>query len=190
MLRTNPTFLQFIQNLFASNQHHEAFALRTWPKGSLLLKQGTAAVKVSVIREGITKCYFSEENGKDFIIEFLSEGEILGDLEAIRNNACLCNVEALTNVQVYSINIDYFRTLLQKDLMLNQLLLDALAGRVINTSQRSSLQQLYTVDHAVKRLLELQTRQQLDFSKEDMAAYLGITLRSLNRALKHISEQE
>lgn len=190
MLRTNHTFLQFIQNLFVSNQQHEAFSLRTWPRGSLLLKQGTAAVRVSVIREGITKCYFSEENGKDFIIEFLSEGEILGDLEAIRNNVCLCNVEALTDVQVYSINIDYFRTLLQKDITLNQLLLHALAGRVINTSQRSSLQQLYTVDHAVKRLLELQTRQQLNFSKEDMAAYLGITLRSLNRALKHLSDQD
>jgi CRP-like cAMP-binding protein len=110
MLRTNPAFLQFIQKLFASNQEHEAFAIRTYPKGSLLLKQGAAAVRVSVIKEGITKCYFSEENGKDFIIEFLSEGEILGDLEALRNNVCLCNVEALTNVKVYSINMDYFRT--------------------------------------------------------------------------------
>jgi CRP-like cAMP-binding protein len=52
------------------------------------------------------------------------------------------------------------------------------------------MQQLYTVEHAVKRLLELQTRQQLNFSKEDMAAYLGITLRSLNRALKHLSGKE
>lgn len=189
MLRTNPSFLQFIQNLFAGNQPGEAFAIRNYPKGSLLLKQGEPALKVSVIREGITKAYFSEDNGKDFIIEFLSVGEILGDLEALLNKVCLCNVQALTDVQVYSINIDYFRVILQKDLQLNQLLLHALAERVSNTSLRSSLQQLYTVDHAVKRLLELQTRQQLNFSKDDMAAYLGITLRSLNRALKNLSEE-
>jgi CRP-like cAMP-binding protein len=190
MLRTNPEFLQFIQNLFAANQSQEAFAIRSYPRGSLILRQGSPAVRVSVIREGITKAYFSEENGKDFIIEFLGTGEILGDLEAVHNIPCLCTVEALTEVEVYSINMDFFRGMLQKDLTLNQLLLRAVSGRVINTSQRSSQQQLYTVEHAVKRLLELQSRQELHFSKEDMAAYLGITLRSLNRALKNLSEEK
>lgn len=190
MLRTNPSFLQFIQNLFSGNQPAETFTIRKYPRGSLLLQQGTIATRVSVIREGITKAYFSEENGKEFIIEFLSEGEIIGDLEALLNKVCLCSVEALTDVEVFSINIDYFRLMLQKDLQLNQLLLQALAERVSNTSLRSSLQQLYTVEHAVRRLQELQTRQQLSFSKEDMAAYLGITLRSLNRALKNLSEEQ
>lgn len=190
MLRTNPTFLQFIQKLFATNQANDAFSIRTYPKGKLLYKQGSAAVRVSVIKEGITKCYFSEDNGKDLIMEFLSTGEILGDLEAIQPIECLCNVEALTDVQVYSINMDYFRMLMQKDLTLNQLLVQALTQRIIHTSQRTSLQQLYTVDHAVKRLLELQSRQQLNFTKDDMAAYLGITLRSLNRALKNLAEQD
>lgn len=190
MLRTNPSFLQFIQNLFSGNQSSEAFGIRNYPKGSLLLQQGAAATRVSVIREGITKAYFSEDNGKEFIIEFLSEGEILGDLEALLNKVCLCSVQALTDVQVYSINLDYFRLMLQKDLQLNQLLLHALAERVSNTSLRSSMQQLYTVEHGVRRLQELQTRQQLNFSKEDMAAYLGITLRSLNRALRNLSDEQ
>lgn len=47
------------------------------------------------------------------------------------------------------------------------------------TSNRSSYQQL----HATNILLELKAKE-MKISKEDMAAYLGTTVRSLNRALK------
>jgi CRP-like cAMP-binding protein len=42
------------------------------------------------------------------------------------------------------------------------------------------------VEHTLARLLELQKTQGLEISKEDMAAYLCITIRSLNRALKKL----
>lgn len=190
MVRTNPYFLQFTEQLFAESRNRPDFSLKQFEPGHFLLRQGALATRVMVVKEGITKCYLNEENGKDFIIEFLSTGESIGDLEAIRNSPCLCNVEALTTVQAYAIDMTYFKYLMEKNLRLNQLMLQVLAERVINTSLRSSAQQLYTVEHGLKRLLDLQTRQQLNFSKEDMAAYLGITLRSLNRALKNLSEEE
>lgn len=189
MVRTNPYYLQFTEKLFAESSNRPDFVLKHFEPGSFLLRQGAIATKVMVVKEGITKCYLSEVNGKDYIIEFLSTGESIGDLEAIRNTPCLCHVEALTSVQAYAIDMPYFKHLLERNLELNQLLLQVLAERVMNTSLRSSAQQLYTVEHGVKKLLELQTRQQASFSKEDMAAYLGITLRSLNRALKNLSEE-
>ncbi|WP_317048609.1 helix-turn-helix domain-containing protein [Chryseobacterium carnipullorum] len=38
------------------------------------------------------------------------------------------------------------------------------------------------------QLLELQVQQDIQMSKEDMAAYLGITVRSLNRTLKNLGK--
>lgn len=182
MLRTNTEFLTYIDALYRSNQSE--ISLQNFEKDSLLLRQGEISHRVFVIKEGIAKCFFLEENGKDYILEFMSKGQVLGEIELIRNIACLCNVAALTPMTVYAIPTWVFKELLAKDLTLNKILLEELAERIINTSSRASFQQLYTVEHGLAKLLELQKKQGIEITKEDMAGYLGITLRSLNRALK------
>ena len=141
-----------------------------------------------LVKEGITKCFFVEENGKEYIVEFLGKGEIIGEIELIRNISCLCSIEAITDVTVYSSTLPYFRSLIKKDLSLNNLLLDVFAERIVNTSKRASYQQLYAAEHTLVQLLELQAQQEIKISKEDMAAYLGITVRSLNRTLKNLEK--
>jgi CRP/FNR family transcriptional regulator, anaerobic regulatory protein len=185
MLRTNDYIFNYIQALYTSRQAHREHVLtRKFEKEQFLLNQGQAANKVYVIKEGIVKCFFNEDNGKDYIVEFLGKGEILGEIETIRNINCLCNVEAITEVTAFAISIPFFQSLLNNDLELNKVLLAALAERIINTSTRASFQQLYPLEHGLARLLELQAKQQISISKEDMAAYLGVSVRSLNRGLK------
>lgn len=187
MLRTNPSFLSFVQDLYEKQDRKENILLKRYKKGDLLLRQGEVVSRVLVLKDGISKCFFNEENGKCFIVEFLAEGEILGEIEVIRNKACLCNVEAITDLEAFSISVPYFITLLNDDLKFNKILIAELAERIVNTSSRASFQQLYTLEHAVKKLQDLQLKQKLQIPKEDMAAYLGITTRSLNRVLKEVS---
>lgn len=186
MFRKNPSFLSYIEHLYDAMPRKEDIVMKTFRKGELLFEQGQEPVKVFIVKEGITKCYFSEDNGKDYILQFLSEGEILGELEALRSMPCLCNVAAVSDVQAYALNIAFFKSLLDKDIKLNHMLLDALAGRIIDTSSKSASQQLYTIGHGLKKILALQEKQDIVISKEDMAAYLGVTLRSLNRALRDL----
>jgi CRP-like cAMP-binding protein len=185
MLRTNNELFAYIEALYAGQGvNRENILLKNIPRDGFLLQQGGVAPKVFVIREGIVKCFFNEENGKDYIVEFLGRGEVLGEIEAIRNRACLCNVRAVTVVEAYAISIPFFQSLLEKDLELNKVLLAAMAERIINTSARASFQQLYSLEHGLSKLLDLQAKQGLSISKEDMAAYLGVSLRSLNRGLQ------
>ena len=187
MLRTNTAFLSYVDELYVSEA---GIVLQHFKKGELLLRQGETNHYVFVIKEGIAKCFFLEENGKDYILEFMSKGQILGELELIRQITCLCNVAALTPLEVYVIPTLIFKELLAKDLTLNKILLEELAERIINTSSRASFQQLYTVEHGLAKLLELQEKQGISISKDDMAAYLGITLRSLNRTMKLINAEK
>lgn len=184
MLRTNPGFLSYIETLYRKQGDATDIALKTFARGSALLRQGSRSSNIYIVREGITKCYFSEDNGKDYVMEFLGAGEITGEIELIRNTPCLCTIEALTVVQAYAIRGVYFNTLLGKDPTLNRMLLEEMAERLVNTASRASFQQLYTMEHGLKKLLAFRDKQQIELSKEDMAAYLGITLRSLNRLLK------
>jgi CRP/FNR family transcriptional regulator, anaerobic regulatory protein len=180
MLRTNLSFLSFAEQLHQSGQVH----VKHFPKGSIILGQGDKVSKVYILQNGITKCYYSAENGKSYILEFLSVGQIIGEIELVKKMDCLCSVEAITDVYAFVLPIPLVVSLLQTDLRFNKILIGELAERLTNTSSRSSFQQIYTIEHALKKLLALQSKLTIPLAKEDMAAYLGITLRSLNRLLK------
>lgn len=189
MLRTNPPFLTYAEELYNRQQRKEDIIIKQYNKGQRLFLQKEEAVKVMFIKEGIVKCFFTENNDKDYILEFLGKGEIIGEIECIRNISCLCTIEAITDVTVYAFSVPYFRSLLICDLELNKLLMNTFAERIINTSSRASYQQLYTIDYSLNKLLDLQSRIGIELSKEDMASYLGITVRSLNRGLKDLDRK-
>jgi CRP-like cAMP-binding protein len=188
MLRTNRSFLNYLEQLYEAQERKEDIIVKSFPKGKRLLIQHENAAKIMLIKEGITKCFFTEDNDKEYIVEFLGKGEILGEIELIRKTSCLCSIEAMTDVRVYSISIPYFISLLKNDIALNNLLLEVFAERIVNTSSRASYQQLYTTEYTLTKLLELQAKQEIEISKEEKAAYLGITIRSLNRALKNLKD--
>jgi len=78
----------------------------------MLVRQGEATMKVLVIRSGVVKCYITEDNDKEFILEFLGEGEVVGELEAIGRRPAMCNVQTLSEVAVYLIDKPTFLDLL------------------------------------------------------------------------------
>ncbi|MGV2451153.1 UNVERIFIED_CONTAM: Crp/Fnr family transcriptional regulator [Ralstonia mannitolilytica] len=186
MLRTNQTFLNYLDELHKKQNRSDDIIVKSFSAGDKILIQDHQLSHVMMIKEGIVKCFLAEENGKEYIVEFLGSGEIIGEVEMIKNINCLCSIEALNEVTVYAVKIPFFKALVKNDLTLNHLLLESFAERIINTSSRASYQQLYTVEHTLKQLLQMQAKQNIRISKEDMAAYLGITVRSLNRILKDL----
>lgn len=187
MLRTNQTFLDYLEGLYSSEEHKGNIILKSFEKGNKILIQNQISTKIMLVKSGITKCYFVEENGKEYIVEFMGKGEIIGEIEVIKNVPCICSIEAITEVTVYSMSIPYFQALIKKDLTLNNLLLDVFAERIFNTSSRASYQQLHKTEHTLSQLLEVKSRE-MEISKEDMATYLGTTVESLNRALEELQE--
>lgn len=190
MLRTNQLFLDYTQSLYQQQQRKEDIVIKHYHKGQKLFSQKENPIKIMVVKEGITKCFFTENNDKEYILEFLGTGEVIGEIEHFRHIPCLCNVEAITAVTVYAFSIPYFESLLKKDIALNGLLLKVFAERVVNTASRASYQQLYTIEYSLRKILELQLKQELVLSKEDMAAYLGISVRSLNRGFKALLQKD
>lgn len=186
MLRTNPAFLHFIEQFTAGDPESEAVTIKTFAAGTRLIHQGDTISHVYIIGDGITKCYIEEDNGKDYIFEFLGKGEITGDLEGIRKEQCLCSIEAITSVTAYAIPHILFDWLLVNNTTFNRLLLEELAIRIRQTCIRTSYQQLYPVEYALLRLLALEAAQDIVIPKKDMASYLGITIRSFNRTLKEL----
>jgi len=163
---------------------HGSIAIREFPPKRRLVEQDKNIRSVLVIRSGIVKCFIAEENGKEYILEFLGEGEILGEIEAIRRTPGMATVESLTPVSVFAIEKAFFLQLLKADAAFNQAVLELMAARLVNTAMRASRQQLYTLSHNLSRLLKILQQGQIAFTKQDLSDYLGISKRSLNRLLK------
>ncbi|WP_315818456.1 Crp/Fnr family transcriptional regulator [Paraflavitalea speifideaquila] len=182
MIRTNQDLLQFIIQ-------QEGIQQQTLKPGQKLLHQDGKPLHAYIIRQGIAKCYITEENGKDYILEFFGEGEVLGELELLQNTTILSTVEAVTELMLYKISGSSFWQLLETNPHFNRIILKELATRVSQLAIRVSYQQLYPIEYTVLKLLSLFSHQELTLSKQDLADYLAISLRSLNRTLKQLREK-
>jgi len=169
-----------------TNGLNPPISLRDFDKGSRLIVQDKTCRNVFVIRSGIVKCFISEENGKEYTLEFLGEGEVLGEIEAIRRIPGTCTVEALTAGDAYAIDNNVFMRLLHEDRELNAAVMDLMATRLTNTATKASRQQLYTLSYSLEQLVKVLDAGQITFTKQDLSSYLGISLRSLNRLLSQL----
>jgi CRP-like cAMP-binding protein len=181
MIRTNIELLEYIE---ASVNSPRYFIEEYLQKEQKIIEQNRNSSFGYIIKSGITKCYLTDENGNDFIQEFFSEGELFGEVEILNNTKSFCTIEAISEVIVYKISTTNFKYLLENDKKFNNLILKSFAKKIQYKALRHSHNQLHSIKSNLFRLQE----STLDFmriiSKNDIASYLGISIRSLNRILK------
>ena len=184
MIRKNLSLLQLLEKMVADPATSGAIIVRNFDAGYRFIQQEQHGLYVYVIKSGVSKCMITEENGKEYILEFLGEGEMLGEIEAIRKLPTVCCVEAITPITLYAISVVQFHYFLQQVAAFNAEVMQLLAARVANSSVKMARQQLLTLSSLLPALQEMLADQQFTFTKQDLAGYLGISVRSLNRMLE------
>ena len=185
MIRINRALLNHLIKLKSSG-HHDSIAERTAEAGEKMLHQQTHVHSLFIIKEGLAKCFLTLDNGNDFIQEFFGAGEVFGEIELITNEISFCTIQALIPTTYYQIPKKVFHQLLAEDAVFNRSLLHLLATNVRYAALRHSYNQTHSLEDNLKRLLEQFPELLALISKNDIANYLGITVRSLNRVLKKL----
>ncbi|MEO9513293.1 MAG: Crp/Fnr family transcriptional regulator [Flavobacteriaceae bacterium] len=184
MIRQNLELSAYVQRIFDAgicNIREEVFKVKC-----KVIEQDRRYNKVYFITHGITKCYIADENGKEFIQEFLGEGMEFGELEVFSKKHTICSVEAITPLKTLSISHSNFNLLLESDKHFNKLVLKALADKIRYKAPRHSYQHSYPIEDNLMRLKRIFPEFTQVISKKDIANYIGVTTRSLNRALKEL----
>ncbi|RBW56502.1 Crp/Fnr family transcriptional regulator [Tenacibaculum sp. E3R01] len=181
MIRTNVDFLTYIELL--NEKYPNFFLIENYNPKEVILKQQKRYQSLYIIKNGITKCYLSDENGKDFIQEFLGKGMEFGELEIFSGNLSYCSIEAISKVVVYKISYKNYNYLLDNDRLFNRLVIKSMALKIGYKAPRHSFQQSYSIEENILKLKHNYPDYDKIFSKNDIANYLGITIRSLNRTL-------
>jgi len=183
MIRVNTKFLEYVSKLKATGQY-PSMARGEAVIGEKIIAQKTNVRAVYVITEGLAKCYLTEDTGNDFIQEFFGAGEVFGEIELITLAPSFCTIEALVPTGYFKIPQNLFQHLLRNDATFNQLLLQLMASKIRYTALRHSYHQSHPLETNLKRLLQEFPDLLEKIAKKDIANYLGITLRSLNRVLQ------
>lgn len=187
MIRTNNELLDFFSQ-WDDPERYKTFQEKQFGPGQKLIVQGKEGRFVHIIKEGIAKCYVCEENGKEFVQEFFGAGELLGEIEVLNNTRTFSSVMALTAVTTHCMGKDDFCAMMKNVQGFNLMVSRALATKLRDTAIRTSRQQTYPMAHNLNKLSQLLSKETDMFSKKDIADYLGITLRSLNRSLKQMEQ--
>lgn len=150
------------------------------------MEQGDSPKSCYVVLSGLAKCTRQEENGKCFLLEFLGEGQIFGDIEITLGIPRIAGIKTITQTEAIVLDKSLFVELLGKEKDFNLLYIKDLATKTILTSQRSSMNATNTALYNLLEILrESKIRGDLHIEKADFADYLGISVRSLNRLLKN-----
>lgn len=187
MIRRNEALLNYITRLFQSENNEAIIRDVCCPK-QIILEQRRNVYNAYIISSGIAKCYQTEDTGKDFIQEFFGAGEIFGEIELFNQDISFCSIEAITELIIYKIPKDYFKLLIEKDKVFNRLILTTLAAKIKDAALRHSYNQSHPIKNNLLRLQEQFPDLIEIISKKDIANYLGITERSLNRTLSELKK--
>ena len=188
MIRTNKEFLDLIEILREDSVYQNLITEHSFEAGDVILEQNSRVFDVYIVKQGITKCYLTEDTGKDFVQEFFGPGEVFGEVEIFSETYSFCSIEAITEILLLKISHTDFAELLDKNKALNWLMLKSLASKVKYKAIRHSFNQSHNTETNLKRLeLEDQNIYSL-IPKKDLANYLGVTERNLNRAINSLKE--
>ncbi len=179
MIRTNRELLDYVRK----NHDLDTISEQTYSPFQTIIEQGKRVNSVYIVKSGIAKCFLTEENGNDFVEEFFGEGEIVGEIEIINNHISVCEISAITQLSVYKISGITFKHLLDTNKLFNQLILKALSAKIRYKASRHAHNQLHDVEANLLRLQKEFPEMFDKIPKLDIANYLGVTLRSLNRVL-------
>ncbi|UNY99409.1 Crp/Fnr family transcriptional regulator [Zhouia spongiae] len=182
MIRKNLKLLQYLIRTFPENNEHNISVVNYHP-GEIILDQNKRVYSVHIVKKGIVKCYLTEDNGNDFIQEFFGDGELFGEVEVIKGGLSFCKIEAITPVEVFLVSETTFTSLLETNRQFNRLILEALTNKIQYKAIRHAYNQSHTIEDKLIRLQNEFPQLFRKISKSDIANYLGITIRSLNRTL-------
>ncbi len=92
MITTNLQLRNLMEELTGNDSTSSAITLRTLQPKQRLIVQDQSLQSVYIIRSGVTKCFITENNERDYILDFLGEGEIIGEIEEIRQTIATCTI--------------------------------------------------------------------------------------------------
>ncbi len=166
---------------------------RDYKKGEMIYIAGEKKKTLYVIHKGKVKLTRISPSGKEQIISILGPGDFMGELSLFNDEPITNNAEALENTTVCIIDGDKLKEIMAKYPTIAFKVLEELSRRLKraeNLIENLGVNDVET--RIVQTLLDLADENgviNLDISKKDLAAYMGMSQETLSRKLSYFQDK-
>jgi CRP-like cAMP-binding protein len=196
---TELAHVELFAGLDAASLRHladRAFSRRL-AKGQILFSEGEPTSHLFIVRSGHLRIFVSSPDGDDLVLTVVGPGESVGDATVLSGEARSASVDAIEATELVAVPADDIRAVLRA----NPEVLLALAARLAATVRRvtgtaADLVFLDVPRRLAKLLVDEAVEQrdgsavcELNMSQSGVAARIGATRQSLNRALGEFSKR-
>ncbi|KRK94880.1 Crp-like transcriptional regulator [Levilactobacillus acidifarinae DSM 19394] len=160
-------------------------------KGQTVFRPDEVSQTLYIVNTGQVRLYHLADDGKERVLRVLNPGDFIGEIALFTDEIHNNYAEATQVTELCTISRDALTDLIQRMPPLALSLLGALAVRLKSAEHQATL---LAIPDALPRLagylMDLSQGQAttvtLPMSKQDLAAYLGMTPESLSRKLKQL----
>lgn len=195
---SNKTCIQMVP-IFSTLNYDEMMEVasittsRDYKKGEMIYIAGEKKKTLYVIHKGKVKLTRISPSGKEQIISILGPGDFMGELSLFNDEPITNNAEALEDTTVCIIDGDKLKEIMTKYPTIAFKVLEELSRRLKraeNLIENLGVNDVET--RIVQTLLDLADENgviNLDISKKDLAAYMGMSQETLSRKLSYFQDK-
>lgn len=166
---------------------------RNYSKGEMIYRAEDIGEKLFVIHKGKVKITRLSDTGKEQLIRVLGPGDFMGELSLFTRTVLTDNAEALESTTVCVIDGKEIKALMSKYPTIALKVLEELSHRLEKAETLIEYLGAYDVEKRIgQTLINLADDRgivELDISKKDLAAYMGMSQETLSRKLSYFQEK-
>lgn len=171
--------------------------IRHLARGQILFTEGEPSDHLFLVRSGRLRVFLVSAHGEELVLSICGPGETLGELSVLDREPRSATVDALERTELIAISGDEARAVLETNLQALRSVAIALAAGMRRLSGTAADLVFLDLPRRLAKLLlaEAVTRadgaseSHLAMSQSGVAARLGVTRQSLNRAMSALSQR-
>ncbi len=165
--------------------------LRRYPKNTILFIEGDESTHLYIIKEGKVSASVAGEDGREVILNYMSEGEYFGELALLDGQPRSATVRAVTACEVIAISRSSFQELLKTNPEFVLLVTSELTSRIRQLTESVKDLALLDVYGRVSNVLEKLSDEngRIDNPKvthQDIANMVGSSREMVSRIMKQL----
>ena len=162
---------------------------RTVAPGGFLVVQDEPLESIFFVVSGLVKLFRSEADGKEVLIGLMGGNELLGEVEYYLGDPLFCHIQAVYRTVLLEIDYPGFARLMEENRHFRDFLLRSLSARLRSLSFRTSDAFTRSTDDLLLTLIRENGRRGVVFTRKMYADYIGVSERSVNRAVRRLEEK-
>ncbi len=168
----------------------EILEVRAVKRGETLLKAGDAANEIGIVARGLFKMHGTSPGGTPFVVAFADEGMLVSDyIAAMREYPATLTIEALENSVVAVMPIAQLQALYEHRPEWQSFARRILESHLNRLAKREYEFLTMTAVERYQSFFRSHVKVTPRITRQDLAAYLGITPASLSRLTAKSHEQ-